>query len=142
MRKRVDFSRCTVDQTPIQLVAKTTLLKVHSLFSLLGINRAYVTDVGRLIGVVAMREVRTFVKTVILLLLFNFPFCNSFIFCPQLRIAIEQCNSGNFKPNVVDEKNNSSLEDLLTPSSEGYSSKEDLDELDEEDEEVEHFGRA
>ena len=59
MRKRVDFSRCTVDQTPIQLVAKTTLLKVHSLFSLLGINRAYVTEVGRLVGVVAMREVRT-----------------------------------------------------------------------------------
>jgi len=57
MNLRVDFSRCHIDAAPFQLVAKTTLLKVHSLFSLLGINHAYVTATGKLIGIVAMKEV-------------------------------------------------------------------------------------
>ncbi|CAG7785203.1 unnamed protein product [Allacma fusca] len=106
MRKRVDFSRCPVEPSPIQLVSKTMLLKVHSLFSLLQINRAYVTATGRLVGVVAMRELRT---------------------------AIEQCNSGSFKPNMLEEKH-SSMEDVLTPLSEGYSSREDdLDYYDDDD---------
>ena len=30
---------------------KSSLLKVHSLFSMLGVNHAYVTTIGRLIGV-------------------------------------------------------------------------------------------
>lgn len=33
--------------------------QVHSLFSLLGLNRAYVTEQGRLVGVVALKEVRS-----------------------------------------------------------------------------------
>ena len=32
--------------------------QVHSLFSLLGLNRAYVTQQGSLVGVVALKEVR------------------------------------------------------------------------------------
>lgn len=32
--------------------------QVHSLFSMLGLNHAYVTAIGRLIGVVALKEVR------------------------------------------------------------------------------------
>ena len=31
--------------------------QVHSLFSLLGLNHAYVTNTGRLVGVVALKEV-------------------------------------------------------------------------------------
>ena len=42
----------------MQLVEKSSLLKVHSLFSMLGVNHAYVTAIGRLIGVVALKELR------------------------------------------------------------------------------------
>uniref|UniRef100_A0A0N4Z6M0 Chloride channel protein n=1 Tax=Parastrongyloides trichosuri TaxID=131310 RepID=A0A0N4Z6M0_PARTI len=47
-----------IDPAPFQLVRKTSLFKVHSLFSLLGLSRAYVTDCGRLIGVVALKDLR------------------------------------------------------------------------------------
>ncbi|KAI6191213.1 Chloride channel protein 2 [Aphelenchoides bicaudatus] len=47
-----------IDPAPFQLVRRTSLFKVHSVFSLLGLNRAYVTDRGRLVGVVALRDVR------------------------------------------------------------------------------------
>ena len=33
-------------------------LQIHSMFSLLGLNHAYVTTLGRLVGVVALKEVR------------------------------------------------------------------------------------
>ncbi|KAB7498403.1 hypothetical protein Anas_03526 [Armadillidium nasatum] len=33
-------------------------MPVHSLFSMLGLNHAYVTAIGRLIGVVALKELR------------------------------------------------------------------------------------
>merc|ERR1719499_2582808 len=58
METRVDFSNCHVDPAPFQLVEKSSLLKVHSLFSMLGVNHAYVTAIGRLIGVVALKELR------------------------------------------------------------------------------------
>ena len=32
--------------------------QVHSLFSMLGVNHAYVTAIGRLIGVVGLKELR------------------------------------------------------------------------------------
>ena len=34
------------------------LCQVHSLFSMLGVNHAYVTTIGRLIGVVSLKELR------------------------------------------------------------------------------------
>lgn len=46
----VDFDQCHIDPAPFQLVEKTSLLKVHSLFSMVGVNHAYVTTFGRLIG--------------------------------------------------------------------------------------------
>jgi hypothetical protein len=58
MSKGVNFDKCHIDPAPFQLVEKTSLLKVHSLFSMLGVNHAYVTTIGRLIGVVALKEVR------------------------------------------------------------------------------------
>ncbi|VDP01546.1 unnamed protein product [Soboliphyme baturini] len=61
--KTIDFERFNIDPAPMQLVEKTSLYKVHVLFSLLGLNRAYVTNLGRLVGVVALREVCQIVLT-------------------------------------------------------------------------------
>ena len=75
LEKKVEFFNCHIDPAPFQLVERTSLLKVspviikellmiyflcaqvHSLFSMLGLNHAYVTAIGRLIGVVALKEV-------------------------------------------------------------------------------------
>ncbi|GMR35974.1 hypothetical protein PMAYCL1PPCAC_06169, partial [Pristionchus mayeri] len=54
----IDFSTVLVDSTPFQIVSHSSLFKVHSLFSLLGLNRAYVTEHGKLVGVVALKEIR------------------------------------------------------------------------------------
>ncbi|RWS07155.1 chloride channel protein 2-like protein, partial [Dinothrombium tinctorium] len=53
----VNFSTCLIEPAPFQLVEGTSLLKTHSLFSLLGLQIAYVTSLGRLIGVVSLKEV-------------------------------------------------------------------------------------
>lgn len=58
----VDFKECLVDPAPFQLVERTTLLKVHSMFSMLGLTHAYVTSIGRLVGVVALKDVSWFEK--------------------------------------------------------------------------------
>ncbi|XP_049954141.1 chloride channel protein 2 isoform X1 [Schistocerca serialis cubense] len=58
MRKATNFEKCHIDPAPFQLVERTSLLKVHSLFSMVGINHAYVTATGRLIGVVGLKELR------------------------------------------------------------------------------------
>uniref|UniRef100_A0A7E4VJ60 Chloride channel protein n=1 Tax=Panagrellus redivivus TaxID=6233 RepID=A0A7E4VJ60_PANRE len=53
-----------VDPAPFQLVENSSLFKVHSLFSLLGLNRAYVTNCGRLVGVVALSDLRKAIEAV------------------------------------------------------------------------------
>ena len=58
MEKPVNFTELHIDPAPFQLVEKSSLLKVHSLFSMLGVNHAYVTTIGRLIGVVGLKELR------------------------------------------------------------------------------------
>lgn len=58
LSKEVDFTKVHIDPAPFQLVERTSLLRVHSMFSMLGINHAYVTAIGRLIGVLALKEVR------------------------------------------------------------------------------------
>ncbi|XP_050434534.1 chloride channel protein 2 isoform X2 [Adelges cooleyi] len=58
MNKILDFGSCHIDPAPFQLVERTSLLKVHSVFSLLGVNHAYVTAIGRLVGVVGLKELR------------------------------------------------------------------------------------
>lgn len=59
MAKPIDLEAANIhiDAAPFQLVERTSLLKVHSLFSMVGINHAYVTKIGRLVGVVALKEV-------------------------------------------------------------------------------------
>ncbi|RWS31260.1 chloride channel protein 2-like protein [Leptotrombidium deliense] len=55
----VNFSSCLIEPAPFQLVEGTTLMRVSdNMFSLLGLQVAYVTSLGRLIGVVALKEVR------------------------------------------------------------------------------------
>ncbi|KAF6028260.1 CLCN2 [Bugula neritina] len=58
LSSKIDFEQCQIDPAPFQLVLRTSLYKVHSLFSLLGLNHAYVTNVGRLVGVVSLKELR------------------------------------------------------------------------------------
>lgn len=53
----LDLENLAIDSAPFQLVLGTSLYKVHTLFSLLGLNHAYVTHRGRLEGVVSLREV-------------------------------------------------------------------------------------
>ncbi|CAG9814810.1 unnamed protein product [Phaedon cochleariae] len=58
MKLQVDFSTCHIDPAPFQLVERTSLLKVHSLFSMVGVNHAYVTAIGKLVGVVGLTDLR------------------------------------------------------------------------------------
>ncbi|XP_016980356.1 chloride channel protein 2 isoform X7 [Drosophila rhopaloa] len=78
MMKPIDLQKANVhiDPSPFQLVERTSILKVHSLFSMVGINHAYVTKIGRLVGVVGLKE---------------------------LRKAIEDINSNSFVPPTRDE---------------------------------------
>ncbi|XP_013929131.1 PREDICTED: chloride channel protein 2-like [Thamnophis sirtalis] len=54
----VNFNNCKIDPAPFQLVERTSLHKTHTIFSLLGVDHAYVTSIGRLIGVVTLKELR------------------------------------------------------------------------------------
>uniref|UniRef100_A0A3B5QJ02 Chloride channel protein 2 n=1 Tax=Xiphophorus maculatus TaxID=8083 RepID=A0A3B5QJ02_XIPMA len=56
--EQVDFNNCKIDPAPFQLVERTLLYKTHTIFSLLGLDHAYVTSIGRLIGVVSFKELR------------------------------------------------------------------------------------
>ncbi|KAK9505379.1 hypothetical protein O3M35_009453 [Rhynocoris fuscipes] len=58
LSRGVSFSDSHIDPAPFQLVGRTSLLKAHSIFSLVGINHAYVTNIGKLVGVVALKELR------------------------------------------------------------------------------------
>uniref|UniRef100_A0A674NBM3 Chloride voltage-gated channel 1 n=1 Tax=Takifugu rubripes TaxID=31033 RepID=A0A674NBM3_TAKRU len=57
--KPIDMEQIRVDPSPFQLVERTSLHKTHTLFSLLGLSHAYVTSIGKLVGVVALKEVRS-----------------------------------------------------------------------------------
>ncbi|KAM4695391.1 chloride channel protein 2 isoform 2-T2 [Discoglossus pictus] len=54
----IHFNNCKIDPAPFQLVERTSLHKAHTVFSLLGMDHAYVTSIGRLIGMVTLRELR------------------------------------------------------------------------------------
>ncbi|XP_069774261.1 LOW QUALITY PROTEIN: chloride channel protein-like [Narcine bancroftii] len=58
----VNFETCRIDQSPFQLVEGTSLQKTHTLFSLLGLHRAYVTSMGKLVGVVALAEIQAAIE--------------------------------------------------------------------------------
>ena len=54
----IDITKCQIDEAPFQLVQQTSLYRVHTLFSMLGLNHAYVTSFGRLVGIVALKDIR------------------------------------------------------------------------------------
>ncbi|XP_037132026.1 chloride channel protein 2-like isoform X2 [Syngnathus acus] len=54
----LDFKNSKIDPAPFQLVEHTSLHKTHTIFSLLGLDHAYVTSMGRLVGVVSLKELR------------------------------------------------------------------------------------
>ncbi|XP_011179218.1 chloride channel protein 2 isoform X2 [Zeugodacus cucurbitae] len=66
MSKPIDLEKASVniDPSPFQLVERTSILKVHSLFSMVGINHAYVTKIGRLVGVVGLKELRKAIEDI------------------------------------------------------------------------------
>lgn len=75
LHEQVNFSDCRIDPSPFQLVERTSLLKVHSMFAMMGVEVAYVTNIGKLVGVVGLKE---------------------------LRKAIEDANSGKLKPHDLE----------------------------------------
>lgn len=100
MKLPVDFSQCHIDPAPFQLVERTSLLKVHSLFSMVGVDLAYVTAIGKLVGVVGLKE---------------------------LRKAIEDANSGALKPRDLeiaweDEDDPHKASEVFATDSEGEGS--------------------
>ncbi|KAK6025142.1 hypothetical protein OSTOST_08969 [Ostertagia ostertagi] len=58
LASKLHLDDVAIDPAPFQLVKGTSLYKVHTLFSLLALNHAYVTEKGRLVGVVALKEKR------------------------------------------------------------------------------------
>uniref|UniRef100_A0A8C1K6D8 Chloride channel 2c n=1 Tax=Cyprinus carpio TaxID=7962 RepID=A0A8C1K6D8_CYPCA len=56
--EQVTFSSCKIDPAPFQLVEHTSLHKTHTMFSVLNLDYAYVTSIGRLIGAVSLKELR------------------------------------------------------------------------------------
>ncbi|XP_036440646.1 chloride channel protein 1 isoform X2 [Colossoma macropomum] len=58
MDKPIDIDQIRIDPSPFQLVERTSLHKTHTLFSLLGLSHAYVTSIGKLVGVVALKELQ------------------------------------------------------------------------------------
>ncbi|XP_052404969.1 chloride channel protein 2a isoform X3 [Carassius gibelio] len=58
LEEAVNFNNCKIDPAPFQLVERTSLHKTHTIFSLLGLDHAYVTSTGRLVGVVSLKELR------------------------------------------------------------------------------------
>ncbi|XP_028298678.1 chloride channel protein 1a [Gouania willdenowi] len=58
MEKPMDIDEIQIDASPFQLVERTSLHKTHTLFSLLGLSHAYVTSIGKLVGVVALKELQ------------------------------------------------------------------------------------
>ena len=62
LQQPIDWEGVQIDPAPFQLVERTSLHKVHSLFSLLGLSHAFVTNTGRLVGVVGLKEVGLFVS--------------------------------------------------------------------------------
>ncbi|EYB85745.1 hypothetical protein Y032_0292g1595 [Ancylostoma ceylanicum] len=60
----LDLQSIHIDSAPFQLVETTSIFKIHSVFSLLGLRRAYVTKLGRLVGVVSLKELRAAIESI------------------------------------------------------------------------------
>ncbi|XP_073674362.1 chloride channel protein 2-like [Garra rufa] len=61
--EQIDLNVCKIDPAPFQLVEHTSMHKTHTMFSVLNLDYAYVTGVGRLIGVVSLKELRKAIES-------------------------------------------------------------------------------
>ncbi|XP_062560788.1 chloride channel protein 2-like isoform X3 [Armigeres subalbatus] len=111
MGKPIDVEHLHIDPAPFQLVERTSILKVHSLFSMVGINHAYVTNVGNLVGVVALKELRQAIENV-----------NSGTLTPE-SVKQKQEEEAKAKAQKEAESNNSSPEEPLLSKGDAYSDK-------------------
>lgn len=111
MAKPIDVENLHIDPAPFQLVERTSILKVHSLFSMVGINHAYVTNVGKLVGVVALKELRQAIENV-----------NSGTLTPE-SVKQKQEEEAAEKAKKEAENNNSSPEEPLLPKGGTFSDK-------------------
>lgn len=59
-----DYADINIDPAPFQLVERTPISKVHRLFTILALNRAYVTQLGRLVGFVGLNELRRSIEDI------------------------------------------------------------------------------
>ncbi|KAF8373172.1 hypothetical protein PRIPAC_79601 [Pristionchus pacificus] len=62
--EKIDLDSIYIDETPIQVTYRTSLFKIHWLFSLLSVNRIFITERGSLRGVIALKEVRDAIEAV------------------------------------------------------------------------------
>lgn len=114
LNEKVNFLDILVNPAPVQLVEKTPLSDVHSLFSMVGIYHAYVTNIGRLVGVVGLTE---------------------------LKKAIDDVNSGDIEKYFIDEIETDIQEaetpllerlDRITFSSDSSPDTEEADDCEDE----------
>lgn len=60
----VDFSSCFIDPTPFQIVERTSLVKVHGVFSMMRLDLAFVTELGKLKGMVTLEGLKQAISDV------------------------------------------------------------------------------
>uniref|UniRef100_A0A8C8F070 Chloride channel, voltage-sensitive 1b n=1 Tax=Oncorhynchus tshawytscha TaxID=74940 RepID=A0A8C8F070_ONCTS len=89
--KPISMEEIRIDPSPFQLVERTSLHKTHTLFSLLGLSHAYVTSIGKLVGVVALKEVRSHITQALSL------------YADKFRNAIPTANSVPTHPCITDQ---------------------------------------
>ncbi|XP_055837032.1 chloride channel protein 2-like [Episyrphus balteatus] len=113
MAKVINFEEHNVciDPSPFQLVERTNISKVHTLFNMVGINHAYVTKIGRLVGVVGLTELRKAIEDI-----------NSNSFAMQSD-SDEKCVES--KPLLIIEKNGKNPTVMVIPSELGSDSETD-----------------
>ncbi|CAM5179129.1 unnamed protein product [Eretmochelys imbricata] len=62
LQEPVRLEELPIDPAPYRLLENETLYQCYDLFNLLGLRTAYVTNVGRLVGVVSLRELKAAVE--------------------------------------------------------------------------------
>ncbi|CAM4689775.1 unnamed protein product [Lepidochelys olivacea] len=62
LQELVRLEELPIDPAPYRLLENETLYQCYDLFNLLGLRTAYVTNVGRLVGVVSLRELKAAVE--------------------------------------------------------------------------------
>ncbi|PAV88998.1 hypothetical protein WR25_14953 isoform D [Diploscapter pachys] len=58
LKEEFELTDEDIDPAPFSLVKKTSLYRIHSIFSMMQLNIAFVTECGRLIGCVGLADVR------------------------------------------------------------------------------------